>query len=177
MHTKRMFPGKVSNRKTRDEWHGEPRTTIGQFPGLKHCCNPGVIKRSNRLLFHTKACMRNGRSERISQDLHSNQTPNRMLLATKEYISKSTRTKSVQQHISPSTPVAVGHGVAQFNTHGAHRGVHSACTRLKGRHHRHGCRAFRGAGIRMRSQPRRTLCCRKVKCGKEEVLDHHGARR
>ena len=177
MHTKRMFPGKVSNRKTRDEWHGEPRTTIGQFPGLKHCCNPGVIKRSNRLLFHTKACMRNGRSERISQDLHSNQTPNRMLLATKEYISKSTRTKSVQQYIPASTTVAVRHGVAQFNTHSAHRCIHTTGTCLKCRHHRHGSRALRGADVGMRRQPRSTLCCGNVKCGKKEVLDNHGARR
>jgi hypothetical protein len=136
-----------------------------------------VIKGGNRLLFRTKARMRNGRRERISQDFHSNQAPHRMLLATKEDISESTRAKSVQQHISPSTTVAVSHGVAEFNTHGADRCVHPTCTRRKCRHHGHGRRAFRGADVRTRYQPPRALCCGNVKCGKKEVLDNHGARR
>jgi hypothetical protein len=177
MNTKRMLTRKVSDRKTGNERHSEPWATIGQFPGLKHCGNARVIKGGNRLLFRTKARMRNGRRERISQDFHSNQAPHRMLLATKEDISESTRAKSVQQHISPSTTVAVSHGVAEFNTHGADRCVHPTCTRRKCRHHGHGRRAFRGADVRTRYQPPRALCCGNVKCGKKEVLDNHGARR
>jgi hypothetical protein len=177
MHTQRMLTRKVSDRKTGHERHSEPRTTIGQFPGLQHCGNARVIKGGNRLLFRTKARMRNGRRERISQDLYSNKSPYRMLLATKEDISESTRAQSMQQHISTSTTVAVGHRVAQFNTHGAHRCVDSACTRRKRRHHGHGSRAFRRADVSTCCQPRRTLCCGNVKCGKEEVLDNHGARR
>jgi hypothetical protein len=136
-----------------------------------------VIKRSNRLLFRTKACVCNGRRERISQDLYRDEAPYRMLLAPKEYISKPTRPKSMQQHIPTSTTVTVSHGVAQFNAHGAHRRVYTPGTCLKCRHHRHGSRALRSADIGMRRQPRSALGCGNVKCGKKEVLDNHGARR